>query len=113
RASSGLRRPRPPRRDGPGAPARERPRPAATARARGIPVPAPRPRGGASRCARARVDVRRLEARLVADVRGLRERDRRGALLLVVPSRLLGIGRAHAWTPVTDQSRVPPSACTI
>src|SRR5262249_22550423 len=48
-------------------------------------------RGGAPRCARARVDMRRLEARLVADVRGLRERDPRGALLLVVPSRLLGV----------------------
>jgi len=34
--------------------------------------------------------MRRLEARLVADVRGLRKRDPRGALLLVVPSRLLG-----------------------
>jgi ATP-dependent helicase/DNAse subunit B len=35
--------------------------------------------------------MRRLEARFVADVRGLRERDPRGALLLVVPSRLLGV----------------------
>jgi ATP-dependent helicase/nuclease subunit B len=34
--------------------------------------------------------MRRLESRLVAEVRGLRERDPRGALLLVVPSRLLG-----------------------
>src|SRR5215510_10664090 len=34
--------------------------------------------------------MRRLEARLVADVRGLRERDSLSALLLVVPSRLLG-----------------------
>jgi hypothetical protein len=34
--------------------------------------------------------MRRLEARLVEDVRALRERDPRGALLLVVPSRLLG-----------------------
>jgi ATP-dependent helicase/nuclease subunit B len=34
--------------------------------------------------------MRRLEARLVEDVRALRERDPRGAILLVVPSRLLG-----------------------
>ena len=34
--------------------------------------------------------MRRLEARLVADVRQLRQEDSRGALLLVVPSRLLG-----------------------
>ena len=34
--------------------------------------------------------MRRLEARLVADVRRLRQQDPRGALLLVVPSRLLG-----------------------
>ncbi|MGH7318140.1 MAG: hypothetical protein ACRELA_00700, partial [Candidatus Rokuibacteriota bacterium] len=34
--------------------------------------------------------MRRLEARLVEDVRALRQRDPRGALLLVVPSRLLG-----------------------
>jgi ATP-dependent helicase/DNAse subunit B len=34
--------------------------------------------------------VRRLEARLVEDVRALRQRDPLGALLLVVPSRLLG-----------------------
>jgi RecB family exonuclease len=34
--------------------------------------------------------VRRLEARLVQDVRAIRQRDPRGALLLVVPSRLLG-----------------------
>ncbi|HEY7138959.1 MAG TPA: PD-(D/E)XK nuclease family protein [Methylomirabilota bacterium] len=34
--------------------------------------------------------MRRLEARLVDDVRALRRRDPRGALLLVVPSRLLG-----------------------
>jgi hypothetical protein len=34
--------------------------------------------------------VRRLEARLVEDVRALRTRDPRGALLLVAPSRLLG-----------------------
>ena len=34
--------------------------------------------------------MRRIEARLVEDVRALRERDPRGAILLVVPSRLLG-----------------------
>jgi ATP-dependent helicase/DNAse subunit B len=34
--------------------------------------------------------MRRLEARLVEDVRAIRQRDPRGALLLVVPSRLLG-----------------------
>lgn len=34
--------------------------------------------------------MRRLEARLVEDVRAIRQRDARGALLLVVPSRLLG-----------------------
>ena len=34
--------------------------------------------------------MRRLEARLVADVRGLRERNPHAALFLVVPSRLLG-----------------------
>lgn len=34
--------------------------------------------------------MRRLEAQLVADVRRLRQEDPRGALLLVVPSRLLG-----------------------
>ncbi len=34
--------------------------------------------------------MRRLEARLVDDVRAIRQRDPRGALLLVVPSRLLG-----------------------
>ncbi len=34
--------------------------------------------------------MRRLEERLVADVRRLRQQDPRGALLLVVPSRLLG-----------------------
>ena len=34
--------------------------------------------------------MRRLEARLVEDVRRLRQQDPRGALLLVVPSRLLG-----------------------
>ena len=34
--------------------------------------------------------MRPLEARLVEDVRALRRRDPRGALLLVVPSRLLG-----------------------
>ena len=39
--------------------------------------------------------MRRLEARLVEDVRALRQRDPRGALLLVVPSRLLG-GRLRA-----------------
>src|SRR5262245_50723055 len=44
------------------------------------------PRGGA----RGRIRMRRLEARLLADVRELRQRDPRGALLLVVPSRLLG-----------------------
>jgi hypothetical protein len=35
--------------------------------------------------------VRRLEARLVEDVRSLRGRDARGAILLIVPSRLLGV----------------------
>jgi ATP-dependent helicase/nuclease subunit B len=34
--------------------------------------------------------MRRLEARLIDDVRALRQRDARSALLLVVPSRLLG-----------------------
>ena len=34
--------------------------------------------------------MRRLEGRLLEDVRALRQRDPRGALLLVVPSRLLG-----------------------
>jgi ATP-dependent helicase/DNAse subunit B len=34
--------------------------------------------------------MRRLETRLVEDVRAIRQRDPRGALLLVVPSRLLG-----------------------
>ena len=34
--------------------------------------------------------MRRLETRLVDDVRAIRQRDPRGALLLVVPSRLLG-----------------------
>ena len=39
--------------------------------------------------------MRRLEARLVEDVCALRQRDPRGALFLVVPSRLLG-GRLRA-----------------
>ena len=39
--------------------------------------------------------MRRLEARLIEDARALRARDPRGAVLMVVPSRLLG-GRVRA-----------------
>ena len=40
--------------------------------------------------AEAGIRMRQLEARLIEDVRALRARDPRGAVLLVVPSRLLG-----------------------
>ena len=49
--------------------------------------------------------MRQLEARLIEDVRALRARDPRGALLLVVPSRLLGRASEPAWPARSVESR--------